>query len=218
MAEARTHPLLRPWRATTRLAVSTVVGLAVYLGLRRFGPSALAGLLAWDAFVLCFLFVTHRVLADHSIDSMRRRAATLDTRTLVIMFLVVTAACVSLYGISRSLDALPGHPVLRVALAGLTVFGSWSLIHTVFAIHYAHLYYTPPEGGLIFPGTPDPNYYDFLYYSFVVGMTCQVSDVQVAESGLRRLTLIHGVLSFFFNTVILVLAVGVGAGLLSPGS
>jgi len=104
--------------------------------------------------------------------------------------------------------------VLRVVLAGLTVLGSWSLIHTVFAVHYAHLYYGPSNGGLIFPGGGDPNYYDFLYYSFVVGMTCQVSDVQVAEAGMRRLTLVHGVLSFFFNTVVLALAVSVGAGLL----
>ena len=149
---------------------------------------------------------------------MKRRSARLDTRTSVIMAIVVTAACISLYGLSTNLHGpqgvLPDHPVLRVVLAGLTVLGSWSLIHTVFAVHYAHLYYGPSNGGLIFPGGGDPNYYDFLYYSFVVGMTCQVSDVQVAEPGMRRLTLVHGVLSFFFNTVVLALAVSVGAGLL----
>src|SRR5215468_3144727 len=118
MTEAQTHPWFRPWKATTRLVVSTVVGIAVYFGLRRTGPGSPVGLIAWDAGVLCFLLLTHRVLADHSIDSMRRRAAAADTKTLVIMILVVTAACVSLYGISRNLDVMPDHPVLRVVLIG----------------------------------------------------------------------------------------------------
>jgi uncharacterized membrane protein len=84
----------------------------------------------------------------------------------------------------------------------------------IFAMHYAHVFYEQPEGGLIFPGEGEPDYWDFLYYSIVIGMTCQVSDVQVATPELRRLTQVHGVLSFFFNTVILALAVGVAAGLL----
>jgi uncharacterized membrane protein len=209
---------LRPWRATTRLGVSTVVGLIAWLALHQFWRAPLSGILDWDAGVACYLLLTHRLIAGHSIALMKRRAARLDTRTSVIMAIVVTAACVSLYGLSMNLHGpqgvLPDHPVLRVVLAGVTVLGSWSLIHTVFAVHYTHLYYGPSIGGLIFPGVSDPNYYGFLYYSFVVGMTCQVSDVQVAEPDMRRLTLVHGVLSFFFNTVILALAVSVGAGLL----
>jgi uncharacterized membrane protein len=216
MAEARTHHWFKPWHATTRLAVSTVLGILVYAGLDWSRPDLPAGILAWDAGVFCFLLLTFRVIADHSIDSIRRRAATLDTTASALMTIVVAAACASLYGLILNLDALPGHPTLRVVLAGVTVAGSWSLIHTVFSLHYAHFYYAAPEGGLIFPGGEDPNYYDFLYYGFVVGMTCQVSDVQVSSSGLRRLTLVHGVLSFVFNTVILAMAVNIGAGLLTP--
>jgi uncharacterized membrane protein len=134
------------------------------------------------------------------------------------MLIAVSAACISLAGLALCLHgadgALPDQPTLRLILAAVTVLGSWSLIHTIFALHYAHLYYGMAAGGLIFPGGGDPNYWDFLYYSFVVGMTCQVSDVQVASPRLRRLTLLHGVLSFFFNTVILALAVSIGAGLL----
>jgi uncharacterized membrane protein len=209
---------LKPWSAPTRLGISFAVGALAELALRPFWPGPLAGILAWDAAVLCFLVLTHRVIVDHSVDSMRRRAAALDAATSVIMVIVVAAACVSLYGLSISLHGpgglLPERPALRLLLAATTVFGSWSLIHTVFAVHYAHLYYGPAAAGLIFPGKGDPNYYDFLYFSFVVGMTCQVSDVQVADPGLRRLVLVHGVLSFFFNTVILALAVSLGAGLL----
>ena len=215
MAEARTHHWLKSWHATTRLAVSTVPGIIVYVALNRSRPDLPAGILAWDVGVFFFLLFTFWVIADHSIESIRRRAATLDTRASVLMILVVTAACASLYGLSLNLDAMPRYPTLRVVLAGVTVAGSWSLIHTVFSLHYAHFYYAAPEGGLIFPGGKDPNYYDFLYYGFVVGMTCQVSDVQVSSSGLRRLTLVHGVLSFIFNTVILAMAVNIGASLLS---
>jgi uncharacterized membrane protein len=82
----------------------------------------------------------------------------------------------------------------------------------MFAMHYAHEFYRAKKPtGLLFPGDAPPDYLDFLYYAFVVGMTCQVSDVQVAERELRRLTIVHGVLSFFFNTVILALAINIGA-------
>jgi uncharacterized membrane protein len=218
MASVTVLHWLRPWTAPMRLGVSAGIGIALYLLLSRFWPAPLAGVLAWDGFILAFLLLTYRVIADRSIDSMRRRAAELDAGTSVIMVLVIAAAFASLYGISSNLNVLPGHPLSRVLLTALTVLGSWSLIHTVYAVHYAHLYYSPPEGGLIFPGSGEPHYVDFLYYSFVVGMTCQVSDVQVSETGLRRLTLIHGVLSFFFNTVILVLAVNIGASLLPASS
>jgi uncharacterized membrane protein len=218
MVQAARSGWQKPWSAAYRLASATVVGVAVDLGLRRFWPGPLSGILAWDAAVICFLLLTYRVIADHSIESIKRRAAALDTRTSVIMVLVIAAACASIYGLSLSLHGpggvLPERPALRILLAGLTVVGSWSLIHTVLAVHYTHLFYGPAKGELIFPGGGDPTYYDFLYYAFVIGMTCQVSDVQVSGPHMRRLTLIHGVLSFFFNTVILALAVSVGAGLL----
>jgi uncharacterized membrane protein len=208
----------RPWSSGPRLVGAAFVGLVAEVGLRQIWPASLSAILAWNAAVICFLFLTYRVISDRSIDSIRRRAARLDTRTSVMMVLVILASCVSLFGLAVSLHgaggALPDHPTLRLMLATLTVLGSWSLIHTVFALHYAHLFYGVPEGGLIFPGEREPNYWDFTYYAFVVGMTCQVSDVQVASAQLRRLTLAHGVLSFFFNTVILALAVSIGAGLL----
>ena len=113
-------------------------------------------------------------------------------------------------------------PAVRVILACLAVVASWLLVHTTFAIHYAHFYYGDPDGkgpleergGLQFPGDAPPDYWDFMYYSYVVGMTCQVSDVQVTLHHMRRLTLIHGVLSFFFNTGVLALAINILAGVL----
>ncbi len=219
MSQMTAHKFwLRPWSSMARLSTATLVGLVVGLGLRQIWSGWLSAILGWDSAVVSFLALTYRVIADRSIDSIRRRAARLDTRAWVMMLLTVVAACVSLFGLALAFrgsgGVLPDQPMLRLLLAGFTVLGSWSLIHTIFALHYAHLYYGTAEGGLVFPGGGDPNYWDFLYYSFVVGMTCQVSDVQVSGARLRRLTLVHGVLSFFFNTVILALAVSVGAGLL----
>ena len=124
--------------AKVRLGLAAVVGLAAELILRQIFPPALAAILAWDAAVLSFLALTYQVLADRSIESMRRRAARVDASATVIMALIVAAACVSLYGLSLDIHgdagALPNFPTLRVILAGSTVLGSWSLIHTVFGI------------------------------------------------------------------------------------
>ena len=99
---------------------------------------------------------------------------------------------------------------------------SWALLHTVYSLHYGHIYYgdSDPseqfsaEKGLEFPGDEEPDYVDFAYFSFVIGMTCQVSDVQVTSKRMRRLTLLHGIISFAFNTVILALLINTVSGLL----
>jgi uncharacterized membrane protein len=104
-------------------------------------------------------------------------------------------------------------------LAETTILLSWIFAHTVFAVHYAHDYYTDldrkRDPGLSFPGDDDtPDYWDFMYFSFVVGMTCQVSDVQVTRDHWRRLVLAHGVISFLYNTIVLALSINLTAGLL----
>jgi uncharacterized membrane protein len=135
--------------------------------------------------------------------------------------LIVAAAATSLVALGFLLQKeVPGLVIptpVRVVLAGLTVLASWLLTHTIFAVHYAHEFYGDADpgpdredrGGLAFPGDKAPDYWDFLYYAFVVGMTCQVSDVQVTGRRMRRLTLAHGLVSFIFNTVVLALAVNI---------
>jgi uncharacterized membrane protein len=106
-----------------------------------------------------------------------------------------------------------------VAIAGMLL--SWFLVHTFFALRYAHLFYgdhkTKPDihaGGLIFPSEQHPDYLDFAYFSFVLGMTFQVSDVQVTSKQLRRVAMLHGILSFGFNTFIVALTINVIAGMM----
>lgn len=137
---------------------------------------------------------------------------------MLIVLLTLCAVSLCLAAIFALLGA-PGAPgPLPLGLAVASVLLGWLTLHTVAAFRYAHLYYSPSDGsqrdagGLAFPGTPEPGPWDFLYYSLVVGMTSQVSDVQTLSPEMRRTTLAHGVTSFFFNTVILALAVNVAAG------
>jgi uncharacterized membrane protein len=205
-------------RARPRLFLSGALALGVYLVL----PSHLAvptrGIIGWDVGVAGFLFAVMVVMARADVAAVRRRAAQQDAGRWTILALTVAASCFSVFAIGFELNAAKGLPRIeadwRIALAAVTVVLSWSFTHVIFALHYAHEYYrgkTP--AGLMFPGEQAPTYTDFLYFAFVVGMTCQVSDVQVTGRALRRLTLSHGVLSFFFNTGILALAINLAAGL-----
>ena len=107
---------------------------------------------------------------------------------------------------------------VHIVLSMLALTSAWLVIHTLFAYRYAHRYYQEemqhePDGpGLVFPGGRDPDYFDFLYHALVVGMTSQVSDVQVTSREMRHLTLVHSVLSFAFNMLVLALSINVIAG------
>ncbi len=183
-------------------------------------------LLAWDVGVSCFLILAFVTIDSATPQKMRRSAQRQDESRFTILTLVVGAACASLLAIGFMLknnqDISPSIFTLHVVLAVLTVVTSWLLTHTMFALYYAHLYYRDNETsdvstnaeGLDFPGDKEPDYWDFLYFSYVIGMTCQVSDVATTSRRMRRLALIHGVLTFFFNTVILALSINLIAGLI----
>lgn len=183
-------------------------------------------ILAWDVGAICFLILAFVTLDSATPQKMRRSAQHQDYSRFTILTLVVAAACASLLAIGFMLkgtkDISPLILTLHVVLAVLTVVTSWLLTHTMFALYYAHLYYRDDHAGdtstnaegLDFPGDKEPDYWDFLYFSYVIGMTCQVSDVATTSRSMRRLALIHGVLTFFFNTVILALSINIIAGLI----
>ncbi|MES1196746.1 MAG: DUF1345 domain-containing protein, partial [Steroidobacter sp.] len=112
----------------------------------------------------------------------------------------------------------PSLRFIHFALGIVTLVSSWAFIHTSFALHYAHEYYlylrrnTKP--GLVFPEQPEPDYWDFLYFSFVIGMTSQTSDVAIAATSIRRLAVLHGIIAFFFNAALLALAINAAASTL----
>jgi uncharacterized membrane protein len=206
------------WRVLIAIALGVA---AIFVPIPGFVP-ALDGTFGWVVGVTAFLVLTRIAIGDGSPRHARERARALDASSWGLSIAIVVAATVSLVALAY-VFRMPGGPAAaRYGLACVAVVLSWILMHTMFALHYAHRFYGDPEpksgraerGGLTFPGELPPDYWDFLYYSLVVGMTCQVSDVQITSRAMRRLTLVHGVLSFFFNTGVLALAVNVIAGAL----
>ena len=189
-------PLPMKWEF--RVLLAWCVGLAVYL------------CLAWW---LCRSFDAKRT---------RERAQAQDEPSVVLflVLLLATAACVAAITVlmQQSRDLSGFQRGLHIGLSVLALAVSWLFIQTIFTFRYAHRYYfeekqDEPDGpGLVFPGGLDPDYFDFLYYAHVVGMTSQVSDVQVTSHEMRHLTLVHSVLSFGFNMLILALSINVVAG------
>jgi uncharacterized membrane protein len=207
-------------RAYPRLLASAAVGLATGLLIPNSSPT-LRAVIAWDCGAILYLGLIIAMAAGATKASMRKRAATEDQARWVFLALVAGAAFFSMFAIlsiMREAKAAGGGVIaIKTALAGATILLSWLFAHTVFAVHYAHDYFNDLAEnrpvGLNFPSErDDPDYWDFLYFSFVIGMTAQVSDVQVLTQRWRRLVLAHGILSFLFNTVVLALSINLLAG------
>jgi uncharacterized membrane protein len=219
--EKRRGPLRR-WvrvvRARPRLFLAIALGLAVGLLLPADWRVATRALTAWDIALGLYLVLAFRLMTNCDVNRIKRRAAHQDEGRITILVLVVASALASLLAILAELggqgaNRQPAH----LALAAVTILLSWAFTHTIFAIHYAHEYYgevAHKGGGLNFPGQDPPDYWDFVYFSFVVGMTSQVSDVAVTSGALRRLVAAHGVVSFIFNATLLALTVNIAAGAL----
>jgi uncharacterized membrane protein len=202
-------------RARPALSTGLVVLVVAFAALATILPPRVAALLAWNAGVVAYLARLGSAMFRATPESIRRRAALLDEGQWGIFSLVVGAAVASLVAILLDLAASRGTVdlALHAVLAAATILLSWTFVHTVFGQHYAHLWFLAKDGGLLFPGTAVPGYIDFLYFSFVIGMTFQVSDVQVTTPLMRRLVLVHGIVAFLFNTIILALSVNLAAGL-----
>jgi uncharacterized membrane protein len=173
----------------------------------------------WDVAALAYLGLAWALIARADHRATRDHALAQDQSGFFIFLFVVGAACASIVAIGFVVGTIRNLPfwirAWHLTLTIVALVSSWVLIQTVFAFHYAHRYYAGPHGEaapavpLAFPGKREPDYLDFAYYSFVVGMTSQVSDVQVTSRGMRKLTLIHSVLAFLFNIAVLALAINI---------
>lgn len=211
------QPLARLWHLHGRLLLSAALGIAVTLALlagRWQMPARI--LIGWDCGVALYLALTYRATAHASVANIRRRAAINDEGAIAVLVLTTAAALASLAAVLAELGHTP--QAYRIALGIGTILLSWTFMHVIFALHYAHQFYggtaNKRTGGLIFPGDEDPDYWDFLYYALVVAMTAQVSDVQITNKKIRRLTAVHGVVSFFFNVAVLALAINIASSLM----
>jgi uncharacterized membrane protein len=182
------------------------------------------GLLGWSVGVAVYLALAWWLCERFDADQTRKRAQAQDEPSVVLFFLMLLAsmACVAAIVVmmQQGKDYSGTERSLHIALSVAALIASWLFIQTMFAFRYAHRYYQeagrnePGGPGLLFPGGLDPDYFDFLYYAHVVGMTSQVSDVQVTSREMRRLTLGHSMLSFGFNMLVLALSINVVAGAL----
>ena len=212
--------------AHRRLLLSLVTAAAVAFLLPAILPLAARLAIAWDGAVVVFLATTWWVVQSSAPEQMQQTVRVNDQGRVGILVLVLLAVAASLaaifFLIQKAADTEFKPPPAQVALAVFTIVCSWFLTHVMFALHYAHRFYrddpaTPESdatGGLNFPGEETPHYWDFIYFAFVIGMTAQVSDVQVTSGPMRRLVLWHGVLSFAFYTIILALSINIVASML----
>jgi uncharacterized membrane protein len=212
------------WVPWVRLLTAVALGIGAYLAIPERVGGAIRATLGWDFGVLVLVGWITVMMSLSTPDHMRRRAARQDLGRWVILLAITAGALISMLALAYIQKTLKSSPdngqAFFLAVIILTIVLSWSLVHTVFALHYAHGYYGPSEdeddddglvGGLEFPSEKQPDYWDFMYFSYVVGMTCQVSDVQISGRELRRMALIHGVVAFFFNTIILALTINIVA-------
>jgi uncharacterized membrane protein len=211
-----------------RLALSLVFAALVFVLLQGHLQWRTRLIATWDAYALCLLGLAWtRIITAQPRMVVRLTTLQPISRGLIFAFVVV-AAYASLASVAYLLIAAKDLPhwqlVSHILLALATIILSWIVLHTIFALHYAHLYYhergdahaSSIARGLIFPdGDIEPDYLDFAYFSFVIGMTSQVSDVQISSRKFRHWALLHGLISFAFNAAVLALSINILSSLLS---
>ena len=207
--------------AHLRLLFAIAVGAAVAV-LTPVQDWAIRWLIGWDAGVAVLLTSMWRMMARTTLEHLQVKAAQQDENAPVILGLMIAAVLASLGGVLAVIhdtrQAAGGIAAYLVLLALGTLLLSWLCMHVLFAVHYAHRYYGEPAQeagrGLIFPeANAAPNYSEFVYFAFCIGMTYQVSDIMTCTRPFRRLVTFHGALSFFYNTFVLALAVNLFSGL-----
>ena len=216
----RAPALLRIVRARPRLFACGAIGAVVAaIALATRWRPATRLLTGWDVAVALYLALVFEMMTRSSTDTMRLHAAEQAEGRLTMLILTVASALASVAAIFAELGGSAGptggRPPVNVALAAFTILLSWAFIHTIFALHYAHEFYDETNGGgLAFPGDREPDYWDFVYFSFVIGMTSQVSDVAITSKLIRRTAAAHGIVSFVFNAALLALTVNLAASAL----
>ena len=194
---------------------------AVTFAVCLFAIPALAVNLAAVVFFLVYLVLILHLTLGTGPEQLRERAKTEDEGMVLISALTVAAIAFSLISIFTLLNSAHGEDGLGLALALASVPLGWISLHTMAAQHYGNLYYAEEagedgkpgdRGGLDFPGDGDPEAWDFLYFSFVIGMTAQTSDVEISHKRMRRAALAHSIASFFFNTVLVAVSVNAAVG------
>jgi len=224
MADRQADPLLLRFRqmpkpvrvvyARPRIFISILIGISAFFVLPGAQRLVARLLISWDIFATLYLALAYIMMFRCGLVHIRRNAVMQDDGRFLILLVTALGAFASIGAIVFELGGTHRSPQ-ALALATVTIALSWAVVHTSFALHYAHDYYRGAEpGGLQFPSVDrhdHADYWDFVYFSFVIGMTAQVSDVGITDKTIRRTATAHGIISFVFNTALLALMVNIAA-------
>ena len=216
------QPASTPWwgrrylKARPRLLIGTVVAAAsvALLETTRI-PHALSFMLGFDLGALLYLVLIVRTFRHADPEAMRDEAKIQDVGRWSTLLAGIVVSAAVLVAVSTELESAQKGGAIAIAIAAATLILAWAFMNTLFALHYAHGFYGnfgDQHKGLDFPGDEAPDYWDFAYFSFTIGMTFQVSDVQISTRYLRRIALMHSAIAFFFNVFIIAISVNIAAG------
>lgn len=195
-----------------RFYAAALVGVAFFIAFTVFHwpqPVAAAG----DAFFFTYLAESLRILFRHTTADLKRRAASADEGMVIVVAIALSVIALNMTGVFIALHSRVPLDAFSLTLLLAAAPLGWFVLHAISTFHYANLHYFDPPGdcepgkALLFPGTDEPDLWDFVYFSFVIGMTAQVSDVQILGRQMRRSVTAHSIVSFFFNTVLIALVV-----------
>lgn len=213
-----TTSLFQRIKPLQRIGIATIIAVLFTLAVECKGNPYFASLVIIDVFAAIYLFLCWIVLLTMPISIIRRNAAKEDGSKPLVFLMIIASSLAGLVSVLLMIlnddDSIPRPLFLTVCISGIIL--SWAIVHTVFTFHYAHLYYSgKTEGGLEFPGDEKPDYLDFAYFSFVIGCTFQVSDVEISYRKIRRQVFLHGMLSFMLNTFVVALSINIISGVLN---
>lgn len=216
--------LIRQVQARVRLVSAMLFGVALYGVFPAYGAAQPTArfLVCWNAAVVLYVVMALWVMVHADVERMRQHADRQDEGQKTILLLTMGAVLASLVAIVAelsSIKALSGiDKIWHIALTVITVASSWVFMHLMFAMHYAHDYYRSGrrghEPGLAFPNEAAPDYWDFLYFSAVIGTSGQTADVAFTSKAMRRTGLVHCILAYVYNTTVLALTINIAASLM----
>jgi uncharacterized membrane protein len=204
--------------ARPRTFVAIALGVVAFFLLPPSARLVTRLLIGWDVFAILYLVLVYLMMWRSQLRSIKRNAVLQDDGRFLILLVTALGAFASIAAIVFELGGTH-HAMPQLAIATGTIVLSWAVVHTAFALHYAHDYYRGAKpGGLQFPSgekQDHADYWDFVYFSFVIGMTAQVSDVGITDKTIRRTATVHGIISFVYNTALVALMVNIAASAIS---
>jgi uncharacterized membrane protein len=211
----RMHPL-------QRVLLSLTLSVAVFFLIRCYQVSnVILWALLWVVFSVSYIITSWIIFFSRPVEDIETLANKEDGSRIFVLISVLVASFASMFTVlllMLSAGKSSGQGIGNIILSITGIMTSWVMLHTIFTFHYAHLYYSKVKGeacayGLDFPSEKKPDYMDFAYFSFIIGMTFQVSDVQINSRIIRRTALAHSLLSFALNTFVVALTINLIAGL-----